>query len=464
MAFVKRPILKYILVLFGLAAIIFCAYVYIFKNNGQKFVEITSSQKDNIQQQSVEPFEPITVLFVGDMMFDRKVEVQLQENGFYYPFEKIDNLLKNNDFVFGNLEGAISKNPTKFSLSAMTFAFDAQIVPSLVKSNFRILSLANNHSLNMNFAGLEETKTILKDARIDWVGDPLACSNDYVVKGNLIFLAFNTTFSECKGDAIVSIIEKIKKENAEKFLVVSMHWGNEYQAKSSQAQKDLAHKIIDSGADLIVGSHPHVVQDAENYNGKMIFYSLGNFVFDQYFSQDVQEGLAVRLEIYGAKILYRVLPIESIASQPQLMEQKKAEQFLKKYNLESIIGISDVKTEKVCYNENCFYVEVVEKNEDMELGLMFRKYLEPDRGMLFVFSNEGKYSFWMKNTLIPLDIIWLDANHEAVSIAKDAQPCKDNVCKTIAPNQKANYVLELNAGTADKINLKIGDKLNFNAF
>lgn len=82
--------------------------------------------------------------------------------------------------------------------------------------------------------------------------------------------------------------------------------------------------------------------------------------------------------------------------------------------------------------------------------------------MLFVFKEEKPRSFWMKNTLIPLDIIFCNKNKEVVSIAKNVQPCETEECESIRQTQKAKYVLELNANIADKINLKIGDKLNFN--
>ena len=429
------------------------------KRSSPQIFEIKNPQKNN--QQNIEEIKLINILFVGDIMLDRKVEAQMEKNGFTYPFEKITSFLKENDYVFGNLEGSISKNPTKFSLSAMTFAFSDKVVQPLKLSNFGILSLANNHTLNMYLDGLEETKTILGQAEIDWVGDPVACSNDYIVKGDLIFSAFNTTFSECKEDGIISIIAKIKKENPGKFLIVSMHWGEEYKTESSQAQKNLAHKIIDSGADLIIGHHPHVVQEFEKYKDKMIFYSLGNFIFDQYFSAETQEELGVRLEIYGDKIIYRIFPIESIVSQPQLMEKAKAKEFMRKRGFESIIIIKDTEIKNVCFGENCFYAEIVEKPEDVMLGLMFRKNLDKDRGMLFKFSEYKNHSFWMKNTLIPLDIIWLNENMEVVYIGENIQPCKEEICGGINPIEKSKYVLELNAGIAQKINLKIGDKLTF---
>jgi poly-gamma-glutamate synthesis protein (capsule biosynthesis protein) len=457
MDFSKHSEFKYILIVVILLIAIFG--VSTLREGGPQILEIKNPIKEN--QQSVETVTPINVLFVGDIMLDRKVEAQMEKNGFNYPFERSKNFLNKNDYVFANLEGPISKNPAKFSLSAMTFAFSDKIVEPLISANFGILSLANNHTLNMYLDGLEETKTILKQAGIDWVGDPLACSNDYVVKGDLIFMAFNTTFSECKGDGIVSIIAKTKEENPDKFMIISMHWGEEYKTKNSQAQQDLAHKIIDAGADLIIGHHPHAVQDVEQYKNKMIFYSLGNFIFDQYFSEETQQGLAVRFEIYGSKIIYRIFPIESIVSQPQLMEKEKADDFLQKRGFESIVAVKDAEIKNACFGNNCFYAEIVDKSEDMMLGLMFRKNLDEDRGMLFVFPEYKNHSFWMKNTLIPLDIIWLNENMEVAYIGENIQPCVGEICKSINPIEKSKYVLELNAGTAQKINLKIGEKLTF---
>jgi poly-gamma-glutamate capsule biosynthesis protein CapA/YwtB (metallophosphatase superfamily)/uncharacterized membrane protein (UPF0127 family) len=455
MDFSKNSEFKYILLIVILLIAIFG--VSTLKEGGPQILEIKNSTKNN--QSNVEVITPLSTLFVGDIMLDRKVEAQMGKNGFDYPFAKIKEFLNKNDFVFGNLEGPISKNPTKFSLSAMTFAFSDKVIAPLLDSNFKIFSLANNHTLNMYQEGLDGTKKLLTEAGIGWVGDPLACSNDYVVKENLIFMAFNTTFSECNGEAIVPIVEKTKKDNPDKFLIVSMHWGAEYETSASQAQKNLAHKIIDAGADLIIGHHPHVVQDIEQYKNKMIFYSLGNFIFDQYFSEETQQGLAVRLEIYGSKIIYRIIPVKSIVSQPQLMEKEEAKKFMKGRGFESIIGIGGVEIKSACFENNCFYAEIVEKSEDRMLGLMFRKYLDEDRGMFFVFSELKNHSFWMKNTLIPLDIIWLNENLEVVYIGENIQPCTEEICKSINPIEKSKYVLELNAGTAQKINLRIGEKL-----
>lgn len=112
-----------------------------------------------------------------------------------------------------------------------------------------------------------------------------------------------------------------------------------------------------------------------------------------------------------------------------------------------------------CFGNHCFLIEISKTDQERQQGLMFRKYLGRNKGMLFIFEKEDIYPFWMKNTLIPLDIIWINSNKEVVFIARNAIPCKDNPCPSINPQRLAKYVLELNAGTADQTGLKSGDKL-----
>jgi len=116
---------------------------------------------------------------------------------------------------------------------------------------------------------------------------------------------------------------------------------------------------------------------------------------------------------------------------------------------------------KVCFGAKCFYVELAVTSEERSRGLMFREHLDPDKGMLFIYQDEGVHYFWMKNTLIPLDMVWINGNREVISISKDIQPCQTSQCPSIGPGQKVKYVLELNGGTSDKIGLAIGDKITF---
>jgi len=127
-----------------------------------------------------------------------------------------------------------------------------------------------------------------------------------------------------------------------------------------------------------------------------------------------------------------------------------------------ISGCADLIENTVCFRGRCFYVELAQTPQQRQQGLMFRVDLEADKGMLFVFEEEGIYPFWMKNTLIPLDIIWMNKNKEVIFMAENIQPCKIEPCPRIDPLLKAKYVLELNAGTAGEIGLSLGDQLKFN--
>ena len=113
---------------------------------------------------------------------------------------------------------------------------------------------------------------------------------------------------------------------------------------------------------------------------------------------------------------------------------------------------------QICFGNDCFAVEIASRAKDRQKGLMFREDLEKDKGMLFVFKKEGEYSFWMKNVLMPLDIIWLDKDKKVVHIAENCQPCPQPPCPSIKPGKKAKYVLEINGGLALKKGIKEGDR------
>ena len=117
------------------------------------------------------------------------------------------------------------------------------------------------------------------------------------------------------------------------------------------------------------------------------------------------------------------------------------------------------KLGEVEIGEQTWQVEIADTNESRRLGLMFRKNLAKNHGMIFVFENEGRHSFWMKNTLIPLDLVWISADKKVVDI-KTLQPCLQDPCPSCHPQDKAQYVLEIRAGEfrgelGDKVKIKI---------
>ncbi len=125
-------------------------------------------------------------------------------------------------------------------------------------------------------------------------------------------------------------------------------------------------------------------------------------------------------------------------------------------------AVSDTASPRIILpDKSVIAVEVAANEELRSQGLMYRDHLADDRGMIFLFPQAGEYPFWMKNTLIPLDMIWSDANHRIVHIAHDVPPCKADPCPNYPPHAVASSVLELAAGVAAKHHLAEGNTLKF---
>lgn len=116
-------------------------------------------------------------------------------------------------------------------------------------------------------------------------------------------------------------------------------------------------------------------------------------------------------------------------------------------------------TPKVCFQTHCFTVEIADTLEKQTRGLQLRQSMANNAGMLFIFPSDGIYSFWMKDTWIPLDMIWLDKDYRVVHIEHDVPPCASVPCLSYGPKILSRYVLELNAGMARKIGLIVGDEM-----
>ncbi|MFH1451112.1 MAG: DUF192 domain-containing protein [bacterium] len=124
-----------------------------------------------------------------------------------------------------------------------------------------------------------------------------------------------------------------------------------------------------------------------------------------------------------------------------------------------VLARKQTDANKVCFKGRCFEVEIAASLRQRNDGLMFRQSLGKNKGMLFVFSESGDYSFWMKNTFIPLDIVWIDERQKVVFIKENAESCLEETCPAISPGKKALYVLEINAGIVADSGLEIGDNV-----
>jgi len=114
---------------------------------------------------------------------------------------------------------------------------------------------------------------------------------------------------------------------------------------------------------------------------------------------------------------------------------------------------------EVCIRNHCFEVDVASTPPQRSKGLMYREVLEPDQGMWFVFQQPQKYGFWMKNMVIPVDIIWVNNEYKIVFIAEDVQPCQKTPCTVVSPDKAASFVLEVPAGSVGGFRFQIGDRV-----
>ncbi|HLD70038.1 MAG TPA: DUF192 domain-containing protein [Candidatus Omnitrophota bacterium] len=115
----------------------------------------------------------------------------------------------------------------------------------------------------------------------------------------------------------------------------------------------------------------------------------------------------------------------------------------------------------VCFQEKCVQVEIAQKPGELTRGLQFREQLAFDAGMLFIFPHSHKHSFWMKDTKIPLDMIWMDSSRRVVDVKKNVPPCIKDPCAVYTPQSEARYVLEINSGAADVFKIHSGDTASF---
>lgn len=268
----------------------------------------------------IEPLKEITLDFVvmtfaGDVMMDRGVESSVNKNfkGNYNAlFENVD-IFSLDDISFINLEGPVSDVGHNVG-SKYSFRMDPSVISVLKNSGVDIVSFANNHVGDYSLPAFKDTlqRLIAGNLLFTGAGENYANVREPIVieKNNIktCFLGFsdvgpnwmkageNTPGILIANDPnFIEIIQSAKTKCD--VLAVSFHWGEEYKKHNSR-QESLAHLAIDSGADIIVGAHPHVAQDIEIYKGKPIMYSLGNFMFDQYFSEATMQGLVVQLKAF----------------------------------------------------------------------------------------------------------------------------------------------------------------------
>lgn len=293
----------------------------------------------------------IKMTSVGDIMLSRTVYRKMSAKGYLSPFQNVATKLAQADITFGNLECPLS-DTFRPSLHGMSFVSPRNAAQGLVKAGVDILGLANNHTGNFGARAFKDTLDVLKQNKIEWVGGGMteAEAKNYKIlkiKGKrFAFLNINAITGDivARGKSpgvwhidlapwgrfnrkqVSEVLKKIKEADGKSdFVVIMVHWGQEYTHDPNVDMKVLAHQLVDAGADLIVGTHPHWTQGVEIYRDRFIAYSLGNFIFDQEWSLETKQGLILDTIFYEGRLInasFTPVLIEDF-HRPRILDRKE---------------------------------------------------------------------------------------------------------------------------------------------
>ncbi len=299
--------------------------------------------------------EVITLVAVGDVMLSRHVGEIISSKGPFYPFSQTAYLTRWADIAFCNLENAFSTQGTPIPGKMIWFRANPDTAIGLTFAGFDVVSLANNHSLDYDTDAFLDTLTTLENEGIKYVGGgrdidearkPVIIERKGIKVGFLAYSELAHIFwdwgyprafvakSGIPGVAPMEIDimeEDIKKlRESVDIVVVSLHWGEEYEEQPSEKERELAHRLIDCGAQIILGHHPHVLRGLEVYKDGVIAYSMGNFVFDQR-NQKTKKSMLLQFEL-TSEGLHRVIvyPILIENSRPSIPDVHVGEEILSK--------------------------------------------------------------------------------------------------------------------------------------
>jgi poly-gamma-glutamate synthesis protein (capsule biosynthesis protein) len=263
---------------------------------------------------------PVSVVITGDVMLARTVTQQILATHDHFPFEHTASFLAGFDLTVGNLECVVSTLGSAIPGKPFTFEATTEGFGRLVDAGFDVVSVANNHSGDYGKDAFMDMLHRLPGYGITPVGGGINAAQAhapvfkrvhsttlgflaYCEIGPFDFAATDTTPGHAwlTADALRADITAARPQCD--FLVVFTHWGIEYQIVQTSDQVNMAHLAIDSGADLVVGCHPHVIQPSEMYSGKPIIYSLGNFVFDYMTDPLTSAGHLLTFSVRGSRLL-----------------------------------------------------------------------------------------------------------------------------------------------------------------
>lgn len=277
-----------------------------------------------------------SLLFTGDILLDRGVRKVIEHHGIDYLFTRqMDSLFRASQVVVGNLECPATsiKAPVQ---KRFIFRGEPEWLYVLKKHGFTHLNLANNHSIDQGRKGLIDTKENILKAKLKPVGmgknlqeaaqPTLLTSHPRKVwliaslgmaLENFAYLPNRPCVNTERTQEIITRIRDIKQKDPQAVVIVSIHWGGEHTLKPVPSQRLDAHRLINAGADALICHHTHTLQTIERYKGRDIYYSIGNFIFDQQKPLN-SKACVVKVEVTKDNVKTQALPIHIQGCVPHL--------------------------------------------------------------------------------------------------------------------------------------------------
>ena len=281
--------------------------------------------------------DTLNVVFTGDILLDRGVRRVIDKHGVDHLFtEGVDSVFRSAQVVVGNLECPATKIQSPVQ-KLYIFRGEPEWLEALKRHGITHLNLANNHSIDQGREGLMDTRQNIIDAGITAIGaganmteaaEPVLLSrtprNVWLVPSlrlaleNYAYLPDKPCVSQEPMDSLLNRVHRLRKADSTAVIIVSLHWGGEHTMHPVNSQRWDARQIIRAGADVLVCHHTHTLQDVEDINGHSIFYSIGNFIFDQSKPENTKACL-VQLKITAETVTTEAIPIEIKNCVPQIV-------------------------------------------------------------------------------------------------------------------------------------------------
>lgn len=354
--------MKSIKIILAVFVAVVCALIFLFLREGlpkstssnNLFQIWTATSTRNIPTPTPASLD-WTLIASGDINFSRTVDARIEKFGGSWPLNELASTIKGADYSIVNLESPFYSKGSPTLSGSLILRGNPKGIDSLVNAGIDLVSLANNHATDMGEAGIIETKQLLDQNKVGYLGAGQTEEEAYLPKQMTIknlkvgFVAFSYgTNLDKKGvevalndkEKAVSIITGLKKEND--LVIAICHCGGEYQPKPNASQKEFAHTLVDAGANVYIGHHPHIPQPIEVYNNALIAYSLGNLVFDQEPIENRDRSALLKINFFGKTIKsYELIPYQIYnKGQPKLVtNQNTKKQIWQLFGITSETGI-----------------------------------------------------------------------------------------------------------------------------